>query len=796
MSRLRFAAEDAWRLLRARPLANLAVMLVLACGLAGVATVAALVDTISGVAPEATRSDGLYGLGAGQGSAGSLSVPGEEALKLRREVSGLSRAVLLRWNDFNIAGDGAQDAVGAQRASGVLVDGDLFGTLGWPMALGRGFTAEDFEAGADPVVVIGDRLWRSRFAADPAVLGASIRLDGVPVTVVGVLPPRRAFPFQQQVYRAVHLPLLSVHWPRPWQVLVRVDDADRFGPIAAALAARQVERERLQGDAARESPLRIAPLFGDTGSADPGTQMLALVLSVVAGLVMVLAASNAGGLLLVQWLGRGRDLATRHALGATSGRVLTSLVAQGVVLAAGGWLLSLLASQWALTALNQYLWTHDNGMPLYIALALSPKVLAVAWAVALLAVLLLTVPTWRRLRRGDLAQDLRSGSRTAGGVLSRFGRLLFGTQTLLAVVTVLVALQAVDGARMQLHRGLGLDTESVIVAQFNSGDPAGKGAFAERLRETLASEPGFAAVTVSGNLPVALTSYRTLTDGDARSQAEFAPVDSGYRDVYGVEVTRGRWFRAEDIDEQRPVAVIDPALASELFGSADPIGRRFTVQESGGQVAYTVIGLSAPVRLAGDGGEDRASVFVPVARAPVHELAVSVRIHGDADVQIARLAELARAIDPDIALTDLGSFADLRWRSNSWTRLVLGLFAPLGAIAVVLASAGLAALLGTLVGQRVREIGVRRALGAPAGRVLRSLVAGLVGWALAGTLAGIALAPLMVVPLSQSLYGDSSLSATTILATVAVMALALLAAAALPLRRALRIAPTEALREE
>ena len=796
MNRLRFAVGDAWRLLRARPLANLTVMLVLACGLVGVATVAALVETISGVAPEATRSEGLYSLGAGQGSAGSLALPGEQALALRREVPELADAVLLRWNDFNIAAGAAREPARAERVSGVLVDGDLFGALGWPMALGRGFTTDDFEADAEPVVVIGDRLWRSRFAADPAVLGATIRLDGVPVTVVGVLPPRRAFPFQQQIYRAVHLPALSAHWPRPWQVLVRIDDPSGFGPVAATLAARQTERERLLGDDARESPLRILALFGETGSADPGTQMLALVLSVVAGLVMLLAASNAGGLLLVQWLGRGRDLSTRHALGASAGQVLASLIVQGVLLAGGGWLLSLLASQWALSALNQYLWTHDNGMPLYIALTLSPKVLAVAGGVALLAVLVLTVPTWRRLRRGDLAQDLRSGTRTAGGVLSRFGRVLFGAQTLLAVVTVLVTLQAVEGARMQLQRGLGLDTESVIVAQFNSSDPVGKGEFARRLRATLAMEPGFAAVTVSASLPVALTSYRTLSAGDARSQAEFAPVDLGYRDVYGLELTRGRWFQSQEIEQQRPVAVIDPALAVDLFDGDDPIGRSFTVQEAGGPVHYTVIGLSAPVRLAGDGGADRASLFVPVASAPVYELALSARVRGEPSAALARLAEIAQAIDPDIALTDLGPFAELRWRANSWTRMVLGLFAPLGIIALVLAATGLAALLGSLIGQRVREIGVRRALGAPSGRLARSLVAGLSLWALLGLAAGLALAPLLVVPLSQSLYGDSSLSGATLLATVAVMALALLAAAALPLRRALRIAPTVALREE
>lgn len=796
MNALRFALIDAWRLLRVRPLANLAVVFVLACGLAGVGSIAAIVETVSGVAPEATRSEGFYGLGAGQGSAGSLSLPGEEALALRRDVPGLADAALLRWNDFNIASEGAGDDSRAERASGLLLDGDLFGALGWPMALGRGFTAADFAADAAPVVVIGDRLWRSRFAADPALPGTIIRLDGTPVTVVGVLPPQRAFPFQQQVYRAVHLPALSEHWLRPWQAVLRIEDPTRFGPIAAALAERQRERESRLGDAARGNPLRIAPVFGDTGSADPATQMLALVLTVVAGLVMVLAASNAGGLLLVQWLGRGRDLATRHALGATSERVLGSLLVQGAILAAGGWLLSLLASQWALDALNHYLWTHENGQPLYIVMKLSPKVLAVAGVVALLAVGVLTLPTWRRLRRGDLAQDLRSGARTAGGALSRFGRVMFGLQTLLAVVTVLTTLQAVEGARMQLQRPLGMDTQRVLVAQFSGSDNAAKAQFAQRLRERLAAEPEVAAVTVSGNLPIALTSRREIANGEARTQADFAPVDLGYRDVYGFGLRSGRWFTSEEIEQHDAVAVIDPALAAALFGDDNPVGRRFTVEDSGQLIEHLVIGVSAPVRLGGEGGPERPSLFVPLPGQPVYELGISVRVRGDAESFAPRLLAIANEIDPDFALTDVGSFADLRWRANAWTRLVLSLFTPLGVLALVLAAAGLAALLGSLVTQRVREIGVRRALGASTRNVVRVLIGGLSLWAGVGALFGIGLGLLLVGPLSQSLYGDSSLGALSTVGTLVVMVAALVGAAATPIRRALRIAPTEALREE
>jgi len=794
MNALRFAVIDAWRLLRAGPLGNLAAVLVLACGLTATISMASLLRQVLGAVPAAIPAKTLYVFGFGYGNAAKLSLSGLEALALRHDVPGLADSALLSQNEFNVAASNGVVGVRAERVGGVLVDGDPFRLLGWSMALGRGFINADFTPGAAATVVLGDQLWRSHFAAERSVIGREIRVDGEPATVIGVLPPQRTYPFQEQIYRAVHLSGLDAHLARPWQPLARIVDAQTVQTVEAALAAHQSERERRLGDAAKGAPLRIASLAG--AGAEPGAQMLAAVLAVVVGLVMVLAASNAGGLLLVQWLGRGRELATRHALGATSERIVASLLLHGLLLVGAAWLLALLGSMQVLAVLNRYLWSHGNGMPLYVKLEISPTVLAISAVVAITTVGVLTLPTWRRLRRGELALDLRSGGRSVSVAHARSSRALFGLQTVLAVVTVLASLQAVEGARMQLQRPLGLDTERVLVAQFSGSNPANKAAFAQRLRERLASEPEVAAASVSGNLPAVLTAGRAIFNGETRVVADFAPVDLGYRDVYGFGLRSGRWFTTEEIARHSAVAVIDPALASALFGEGDPVGRRFSLKESGNQVEQIVVGVSEAVRLDGSGGPDRPSVWVPLPAQPAYAMGISVRSRGDAERLVPRLLAIANEIDPDFALTGVGSFAALRWRANEWTRMVLGLFTPLGVLALVLAVAGLAALLGSLVTQRVREIGVRRALGASTGNVVRVLVGGLSAWAGAGALLGIGLALLLVGPLSQSLYGDSSLGALSVLATLAVMAAALVSAAAAPIRRALRIAPTEALREE
>lgn len=782
--------NDARRLLRARPLGNLMVVLVLASGLTAVIALAALGHLVANNAPSGVPADELFIYGAGYGTASNLTLTGSEALNLRREVVGLSRTALLRWNDFNVGGHGEL----AEQAAGMLVDGDPFALLEWPMAIGRGFVDADFAADSEPAVVLGDRLWRSRFNADPAVVGRSIRLDGTPVTVVGVLPPGKAYPFQQQVYRAIHLAADERQLARPWQSLSRIDSSDTLGATRAALAAVQAEREEQQGQAAVASPLRIEPAWNS--GIDPGTSMLLLVLGVVVGLVMLLAASNAGGLLLVQWLGRARELATRRALGASNARVIGSLLGQGLLLGLLAWLLALVASSGVLAWFGEYLRQTPNGMPLYAELGIQPIVLGISAVVVVLVVLALSYPTWRRLRRGELSLELRSGARSVAGGLSRSGRILFGLQALLAVVTVLATLQALQGARDQMQRPIGLETERVLVGQFSGTHVEAKVRFAQGLRERLAAEPGVEAVTVSANIPGALTTDREISLGEKRLSVDFAPVDLGYRDVYGLGLRQGRWFSAQEIDESRDSAVLDATLASELFGNEDAIGRSFTLHESGSTRELLVVGVSDPVRLVQRGGPDLPSLFAPLPAAPVYELAVSARVRGAPEAFAPRLQSIAAELDADIALADVGSFASLRWRSNAWTRMVLGMFAPMGAMALLLTAAGLAALLGTLVTLRVREIGLRRALGARSGQVVGSLIGALARWGAIGAVAGIGLALALLGPFGQTLYGESQVGVVSVLGTFAALLAALTLAIAAPLRRALRIQPTEALREE
>ncbi len=788
------AMTDAWRLLRARPLGNLAAVLVLAGGLSALLLVGALSDLLRGAVPDSVPAEEVFAFGVQSGGGRTfLMLPRDEALQLRAEVPGLADAALYGWSDFNLAEGTGTESGPAERVAGVLTDGDLFAVLGWPMAMGRGFRADDFLPGAAGAVVIGERLWRSRFGAAPDIVGRSIRLDGETVVVVGVLPPQRAFPFQNQVYRAIDLASAGDRGAGQWRTLARIGDPQILQQTHAAIAAVQLERERSLGEDALRSPIRLVREWED--SANPDSAMLGFVLLVVAGLVMLLAASNAGGLVLVQWLGRGRDLATRHALGATRARVLGGLLMHGVILVLLAWTLAAVLAQAGADYFNAFLWQSQSGIPLYMQVALSGKVLLVGLGAALLAVVCLVYPTWRRLRRGDLAVDLRSGSRGVGAPFSRLGAALFGLQTVLAVVTVLATLQALQGAAELLNRSLGLETEQVLVARFNVGDAERGAAFATRLREVLAEEPGVLAVSIAETIPMASVMQADVLRGDRRLRADYAPVDAGFREVYGLGLRSGRWFDANEIAEQKPVAVIDPVLAKSLFGDLDPVGMSFRREGGREPQELQVIGVSERVFLARHLGSDPPALFVPATVSGRGEFGLALRVQGAPQDYSARLQAIALGVDPDMALTDVGPYANLRAKELGWTRLVVGLFAPLGLLALVLAGTGLTALLGSLVAQRVREIGLRRALGARAPSLVRALLGRISIWGCGGLLVGIAFAFALVHPMGDSVYGRSPLDWFSVLGTVIVMLLALALAVALPLRRALRIEPTEALRD-
>lgn len=781
------ALRDSWRSLRRAFGTTLTATLLLGAGFA----ISLSITSIAMVAFDGFGTPiplSVEVVGEADGSGNVTSVRGSDVEKLRAAAPALA-ARMAGVRPLRLALSGQERN---QSVAGALVFGPLFDVLAWPMQLGRGFRAGDAESGN---AILGHDLWRDRFRGDPGIIGKQILVDGRQATVVGVLPHHRSYPFHEQLYLAHALDARSAFYERYWELNLQLDSAAERAQLEVAIASVQRERERLLGEVARTEPLASRPFHGNGVPAE--SQVLIGMLLLLGGLLLVLASSNAGGLLLVHWLARGRELATRAALGSTRVRLAAVCLLQATLLVGLALLLAHAVAAMLLHLLETYLHSGPDGIPTYARLTLDPGATWPVLAAGLGCVLLVATPVLWRLRRSDLQAQIRSGDRGSSSN-SWLGSGLFGMQCLLSGVTVLLALLCAQGAREMLLIDVGLDTRQVLTARFGNSDLQAQERIGRAFKDLLAQQAELSAWSVSSSLPMLVSSPRQLHVGEAHWELQVNPVDAGYAAVYGVQLQSGNWIRDDQIAAGAKVAILDQAAAKQLFPGSEAVGRSFEQQEAdGSRTRFIVQGVIAPVRTTDGVGPDQPSIFVPMQWSASAGLVVAVRTRAEEPLEFAvKLEQLARQVDPLLALDQLRSFSQVRYAVGSAPRLIMTLFAPLGALALLLAATGLAALLGSLVARRLRELGIRRALGAHAGALLRPLLQQLLLWGGAGLALGLALSWPLARALSEGLFGGAVLGALTYGLTVSTIALALALAAAAPIRRALRVDPMLVLRQE
>lgn len=781
------ALRDSWRSLRRAYGTTLAAALLLGAGFAISLTITSIaMVAFDGFGTPIPTSVEVIGEADGIGNV--TSTRGSDVEKLRAAAPALAAGMTgVRSLRLSLSGTERNQSV-----AGALVFGPLFDVLGWPMELGRGFRTGDAEAGA---AILGHELWRDRFQSDPAIIGKQVLIDGRQTTVVGVLPHHRSYPFHEQLYLAHSLDARSPFLARYWEVTLRIENPTQRAQLQAAIRTVQAERERVLGEVARTEPLASRAFHGN--GVPPESQALISMLLLLGGLLLVLASSNAGGLLLVHWLARGRELATRAALGSTRGRLAAVCVLQASLLVGLALLFAHAVAAVLLQLLETYLHSGPDGIPAYARLTLDPGATWPVLAAAAGCVLLVATPVLWRLRRPDLQAQIRTGDRGSSSS-SWLGSGLFGMQCLLSVVTVLLALLCAQGARDMLLVDVGLDTRQVLTARFGNTDLAAQARMGQALKQALGQQPELSAFSVSSSLPMLVSAKRQLHVGERHWELEVNPVDAGYARVYGVQLQAGDWIRDDQVEAGTKVAVLDRAAAEQMFPGTDAVGQSFEQQEGdGSRIRFTVQGVIAPVRTTDGLGPDQPSIFVPMEWSATAGLVVAVRTRASDPLDYAvPLEQLARRIDPLLALDQLRSFAQVRYAVGSAPRLIMTLFAPLGGLALLLAATGLAALLGSLVARRLRELGIRRALGAHAGALLAPLLKRLLLWGGSGLALGLLLSWPLASDLSQGLFGGAVLGVVTYTLTLSTIVVALALAAAAPVRKALRVDPMLVLRQE
>jgi predicted permease len=702
-----------------------------------------------------------------------------------------------------------------------------------PPRLGRALFPADERPDAPPVLVVGDDAWRTRFAADPNVVGRTVWLDGAPHTVVGVMPAGFAFPYAQSWWAPLRV---SPSGYAPGEG----PELELFGRLApgATLAAAQAELAALGRRAAADHPAtrarvqpEVVPLGQSLLPVRVGTSLRAALHAANLPLVLFLAlvCGNIAMLMFARAATRETELVVRSALGASRGRIVLQLFAEALVLGALAAVVGLVGAGVILRVGLSAADGPTGAMPFWIHDHLSPTTVLYAAALTVLGAVIAGVVPALKVTHG-LAGRLRESTAGGGGGL-RFGGVWTAVIVCQVAVTVAFPLFALAAWRSTVRQRaiestfpageylmarLAMDPAA---APGRPADTAGAGArlLAARmeLERRVGAEPAARGVTSASALPLTYHPWRHVevegvappaAGSAAPPRVAGAAVAEGFFATFGTPIRSGRGFDAGDLAPGARTVIVNQSFVDRVLGGRNPVGRRVrytAFEESGGRAPsdaapapwYEIVGLVPDLAMkAGGDARATAGVYHPAARGDSALSELAVRVRGDPASFAPRLRALAAAVDPalrvDTALPmDRIQAGDLRMEGYIFRLLLV-----VSAVALTLSLAGIYAVTSFTVARRTREIGIRVALGADPRRVAATIVRWPVGQVALGVLLGCSLLALL-----QHAAGTDGLPARTAL-LVAAYGAGLFAVCALacvaPTLRALGVEPTEALRAE
>jgi predicted permease len=685
--------------------------------------------------------------------------------------------------------------------------------------LGRPLQPTDELQGAEPVVVLGYDVWQRQFLHDPAIVGRVVTVGRTARTVVGVMPPRFGFPRNQQLW--VPLPIADAP-PRqgpPVDVFGRLADGASWEDAAAELDVATARAAADEPDTHAQLRTRVRAFAGRT----PGDPLRLEDLAIHAIVLLLLGAvsANVATLIFARTAMRESEIIVRHALGASRARVIAQILTEGLVLALAAAVLGLVVAQTTV----RYAWARasqiiGDGLPFWVDLTLEPATIAYALLLALVAAALIGLLPALKATRASVRAGLQGitstgGTMTFGGVWS----FIVGAQVACTLLFVPAAVgifantlrdQATWAfpADRYLTFRLSMDDEALAGEQGmpDDGQIAARRAlayeeFAGRLRE----EPGVTDVTHGDRLPTTSPEWVPVEleqDGapPVRLQGNYeggfamAAVGAGYHDAFGARVVAGRALHTADAGAPNGPVVVNEAFMRVV--GRNPVGARIRTLQRGGQGDpgpwLEIVGVVTDLEtlFAADWGA-AAYIYRAASAAEFDPVLVAVRVAGDATPLAPRVAALARQADPGLHLRDIVTLDDVVKQEHSRMAVLSVVFGSVVLVALVFSAAGLYALMAVAVQRRTREIGIRVALGASPRRVLRTVFARAGRQLGGGIIAGNSLILLLAWRADSLTAGLLVSSAVT---SVIMAAVGVLACAA-PARRALRIQPTEALRQ-
>ena len=723
---------------------------------------------------------------------------------------------------FNLTGGGTPE-----RLVGSRVSKEFFSTFGVKPALGRDFSADEDRPGGPKVIVLSHGLWKRRFGGDPSLVGRTITLNGEAHSVIGVAPEGFRYPATAVLWTPLGIDPASQEKANYLEITARLKDGVTLDKAAAELkvlgkqywAAHPDMMVDTEGVSVRTLQDR---LYGQLRPA-------LLVLLGTVGLVLLIACVNIANLQLARAAARRREVAIRTALGAGSGRIVAQLLTESLVLALAGGAMGVLLGAWTLKPL---LALNPAGQAAQMAgvslpeIGIDATVLLFALGLSVLSGILFGLVPALQAARPNLNDPLKEDTaRSTGGRAGRIARIG------LVVGEVAVALLVLTGSALLVKSFAGLTatdpgfrpegvlTMKLSLPEARYGDPAALERFSNQIVERVSGLPGVERATVASTLPLEGGPDLTFTiegkwpGGDSQEGvggAQYRASSAGYFETLGIPLARGRLLTAADSQNSELVAVINETAAKRYWPGEDPIGQRIHVgmpfaPELADPQPRRIVGIVKDVR---EGGLQEAAP--PILYLPLGQVApplavmfvrllpinVAVRTQGKPAGLLESVQKEIWAIDPQQPITDVSTMEDVVARSVGSYRFNMILMGGLAFLALVLAAVGIYGVLSYLVHQRTREIGVRMALGATAGHVLRMVVRqGLIAVVI-GVALGLAFSFGATRLLASLLVGVSATDPLTFVLAPLVLAAVALFASSLPARRASHLSPVVALRRD
>lgn len=795
--------RQGWRAIRQQPASAVLIVGLLALGLACVIAIASIIKTTMLDPLPFPAADRLHRIGwvdPLQPSENPEELLGAEFLQWQTALHGTAELAAAQTGTVNLT---TGDAV--TRFDGAYISANLFAMLKLAPMLGRDFRPEDDRPGAPLVVILSESVWRTRFAADPAVLGRTLRANGETATIVGVMPPDFTFPVHEAVWLPARLdPNAPPASDRSLGVFLSL-------PPHTALDAVRMPLQRWLADSARSQPhwaqreLSLQSLAHFYTDADTRS-ILGLMLVTVA-LVLLVACANAANLMLVRTLARSRDLVIRLTLGATRWRIAVYLLSQSLLLTVLALLAALPLANWGVHWVLGRFGDTGEGPPAWMHFGVDAQMSGLAMALALATAVVVALIPVLKLRTQALAEPLRDGGRGVIGAGDRVSRWMVAGELSLACVVLLATLVMVRAVSAMERADLGINPERLLTARvgvFPAQYPsdADVAQFFERLTTALAADPAVEAAAAGSALPGLSADEELIApegyDAGERSypRVRMAAVDPNYTLAYGIELRSGRGFSSADSADSDPVVIVDERYARTFSPDGQVLGRRVRIPADAPDGRWhTIVGVVEALQMDDVGDAELPNALVPLAQNPRRFLSIVVRTHGDPAAYKTRFVEVLRTLDPDTPAYWLRTYDEVLGVAIAGERVVAGAFGAFGSIALLLAAAGLYGLVAQLVGNRIREIGVQRALGASGTRVLQTLLKRLALPLLLGLGLGLTLAVAFTRLMTQAMP-TVTLDARAVLWLLLILLTTALLATWLPARRALRVDPTVALRHE